>query len=213
MTATIFFGLLAALAATPQVPSDRAPRPRIVALGDSLTSGHGIGQARAFPAVLQQKLDAAGFNFEVVNAGISGATTADGVRRVERALTGDVRVLLVALGANDGLRGVPVADVRSNLERIIAKAQARDIQVLLCGMDALPLYGWDYTVAFHKTFPELAARYNVPLVPFMLRGVIGDEAMMQRDHIHPNPEGARQIAENVWPYLTPLLENVPALTR
>jgi acyl-CoA thioesterase-1 len=174
-------------------------------LGDSLTSGRGIGVANAYPAVLQRKLDAEGLSFEVVNAGVSGATSSDGVRRLGPALEGDVRFLIVALGANDGLRGVPVERLTANLSRIIGEAQSRGISVLLCGMDALPLYGWKYTVAFHQTFPALAERYGVPLVPFMLQGVIGNEAMMQADHIHPNVDGARRIAENIWPYLRTLL--------
>jgi acyl-CoA thioesterase-1 len=185
---------------------NRAPRQeRIVALGDSLTSGHGIGTTRAFPAVLQQRLHAAGLDYSVVNAGVSGDTSAGALRRLDRALDGDVRVLVVALGANDGLRGIPVAQLTSNLSRIIETAQARGIAVLLCGMEALPIYGWDYSVAFHNAYRELAARYTVPLVPFMLTNVIGNPAMMQPDHIHPNAAGARTIADTIWPYLEPLV--------
>lgn len=184
------------------------PRPRIVALGDSLTSGHGIGAEHAYPVALQARIDEAGLSFEVVNAGVSGATSADGVRRLRSALQGDVRILIVALGANDGLRGVPVERLKSNLTRIISEAQSRNIAVLLCGMDALPLYGWNYSVAFHQTFRQLADEFHVPLVPFMLDGVIGIDGMMQRDRIHPNAAGARRIASNIWPYLQPLAEDV-----
>jgi acyl-CoA thioesterase-1 len=187
-------------------PPDPATAPRIVALGDSLTSGKGIGASTAFPAVLQEELDRGGFNFQMVNAGISGATTATGVRRVRDALDGNVRILIVALGANDGLRGAPVASVKSNLGKIIEIAQARGITVLLCAMEALPVHGWNYSVAFHFAYRELAEQYQVRLVPFMLANVIGRADMMQRDHIHPNAAGARAIAANIWPYLKPLLE-------
>jgi len=201
----MFFSSLA-LALVSAVAVAAAPNvPRIVALGDSLTSGHGIGASRAFPAVLQQRLESAGLNYSIVNAGVSGDTSSGALRRLDRALDGDVRLLIVALGANDGLRGVPVAQLRTNLGRIIEAAQARHIAVLLCGMEALPIYGWDYSVAFHNTYRELAQKYNVTLVPFMLANVIGNATLMQPDHIHPNSAGARAIADNIWPYLEPMV--------
>jgi acyl-CoA thioesterase-1 len=202
--------LVAAASASGPSAARAEPRSRVVVLGDSLTSGRGIGVNNAFPAVLQRKMDAEGLAFDVVNAGVSGATSSDGVRRLGQALEGNVRILVVALGANDGLRGVPIERLTSNLSRIIGEAQSRGVTVLLCGMDALPLYGWNYTVSFHKTFPALAERYDVPLVPFMLQGVIGNDAMMQADHIHPNVDGARRIAENIWPYLRPLVQGAAA---
>src|SRR5437868_12893295 len=128
-------------------------RPRIVAFGDSLTSGHGIGASRAYPAILQKTIDDAGLDYEVVNAGVSGDTSSRAVARLERALDGDVRVLIVALGANDGLRGAPVDQIKSNLSSVIETAQARGIEVLLCGMEALPNPrngGWNYSIAFHN---------------------------------------------------------------
>ena len=186
-------------------PRDAATAPRIVAFGDSLTSGHGIGASRAFPAILQQRLDAAGLNYTIVNAGVSGDTSTRALRRLDRALEGDVRILVVALGANDGLRGVPVAQLRANLSQIIEAAQTRGAAVLLCGMEALPIHGWDYSVAFHNAYRELAQKYNVTLVPFMLMNVIGNATLMQPDHIHPNAAGARTIADNIWPYLEPMV--------
>jgi acyl-CoA thioesterase-1 len=206
-----FSGLLLALASAIAVssgPPDRSAQPRIVALGDSLTSGRGIGAARAFPAILQQRLDDEGLAFAMINAGVSGDTSARAVRRLEQALDGNVRVLLVALGANDGLRGVPVAEIKSNLGRIVETAQARGISVLLCGMETLPIHGWDYTVAFHNAYRELAERYHTPLVPFMLMNVIGNREMMQPDHAHPNENGARAIADNIWPYLKALVSSL-----
>src|SRR5438093_12691 len=182
-----------------------ASRPRIVVLGDSLTSGRGIGSAFAFPALLQQRLDDAGLRYGMVNAGVSGDTSSGAVRRLERTLDGDVRVLIVAIGANDGLRGVPVARLNANLSRIIETAQARDISVLLCGMEALPIHGWGYSVAFHNAYRDLAARYQVTVVPFILMNVIGNPQLMQRDRAHPNAEGARMIADSIWPYLKTLI--------
>src|SRR5262249_10466273 len=196
--------------AVSSVPRAAAPRPRIVVLGDSLASGRGIGADKAFPAILQRKLDDDGLAYEVVNAGVSGDTSAGALRRFERLLEPNVRVLVVELGANDGLRGVDVDQVKSNLGRIIEAAQARGITVLLCRMEALPMYGWDYTVAFHKAFDELGRRYDVALVPFVLMNVIGNRDLMQRDRAHPNEAGARAIAENIWPYLKPLLTQTAA---
>jgi acyl-CoA thioesterase-1 len=189
---------------------DPAGRPQIVALGDSLTSGIGIGQAKAYPAVLQEWLDEAGLAFTMVNAGVSGDTTNRALNRLTRALAGNVKVLIVALGANDGVRGVPIEQIKANISRIIETAEARGIAVLLCGMEALPMHGWEYSVAFHRAWRELAERYDVPLVPFMLTNVIGNASMMQRDRIHPSAAGAREIAANIWPYLKPLVEDAAA---
>lgn len=180
-------------------------RPRIVALGDSLTSGHGIGASRAFPAVLQERLQQSGYALDIVNAGVSGDTTGRALLRFREALRGDVRVLVVALGANDGLRGVPVSEVRRNLSTIIQDAQSRGIAVLLCGMEALPMHGWNYTVEFHQAYVDLARQYDVPPVPFMMLSVLGNRELMQPDHVHPNAAGARLMADHVWPYLDALL--------
>ena len=188
-------------------PSNKtAQRPRVVAFGDSLTSGRGIGAADAFPAILQERIERDRLDYTVVNAGQSGDTSSRAMRRFDAALDGDVRVLILALGANDGLRGVPVAQLKSNLSRMIEKAQQRGVTVLLCGMEALPIYGWDYTVAFHNAYRELAKQYRVTLVPFILANVIGNPDMMQPDHAHPNAAGARAIADNIWPYLEPVLQ-------
>ena len=184
----------------------REDAPRIVALGDSLTSGRGIGTDEAYPAVLQERLVDGGYNYHVVNAGVSGDTTSRALRRYREALDGDVKVLIVALGANDGLRGVPVEQLKANLSVIIEEAQHRGIDVLLVGMDALPLHGWAYSVAFHRAYDELAARYAIPLVPFVLMNIMTDPSLMQRDRAHPNQAGARAIADLIWPHLQPLLK-------
>jgi acyl-CoA thioesterase-1 len=193
---------------TPGMPRAawRDGAPRIVALGDSLTSGRGIGKADAYPAVLQERLEDAGYHYDVVNAGVSGDTTGRALRRFRDALDGDVKVLIVALGANDGLRGVPVEQLEANLSVIVEEAQHRGIAVVLVGMDALPVHGWAYSVAFHRAYEELAERYRVPLVPFVLVNVMTNPSLMQRDHAHPNEAGARAIANLIWPYLLPLLK-------
>ncbi len=180
--------------------------PRVVVLGDSLTAGLGLPARDAYPTLLQQRLKAEGSPFEVVNAGVSGDTSADGLSRLDWALEGDVRVLVVALGGNDGLRGLPVEQLRDNLAAIIERAQAKDIRVILAGMDAPPNYGRDYIVAFHKVYPALAAKYHVPLVPFLLQNVAGIESLNQHDGIHPTAAGARIVADTVWTALKPAVE-------
>ncbi len=190
---------------TPTEPSATgvASVRRVVVLGDSLAVSPSL--AHAFPAQLQDMIDREGLPWGVVNAGINGDTTAGGVRRVEALLTADVGALVVALGANDGLRGVPTDAVARNVSAIIEVAQARGIAVLLCGMETLPTKGWDYMLAFHRIFPDLASKHQVPLVPFLLSGVALVPEMNGSDGFHPNAAGARQIAENVWPSLDRLL--------
>jgi acyl-CoA thioesterase-1 len=193
-------------AAAPVPQSTPAPtRPRIVALGDSLTAGLGLAQEDAYPALLQQRVDREHLNYEVVNAGVSGDTSAGGLSRLDWALDGDVKVLIVALGGNDALRGLPPEELRRNLSTIIERAQGRGIKVLLCGMEAPPNFGRDYAVGFHRVYPELAKKYNVALVPFLLDKVAGIESLNQRDGIHPTAQGARIVAENVWAVLRPML--------
>jgi acyl-CoA thioesterase I len=177
----------------------------IVALGDSLTAGPGLTSAQAWPSLLQERMRREGYPHRMVNAGISGDTTAGALRRLDAALTPDTGLLIVALGANDGLRGVPVEEVRRNLSAIIERAQARNIRVLLCGMQTLPTRGWDYTLAFQRIFPDLAQQYNVPLMPFLLAGVVGNPELNLGDGIHPNAAGMQRIADAMWPYLEPLL--------
>jgi acyl-CoA thioesterase-1 len=184
----------------------RATRPRVVALGDSLTAGLGLPPEAAYPALLQQRIDQAGLNYQVVNAGVSGDTSAGGLSRLDWALDGDVRVLIVALGGNDALRGLPVDELRRNLSSIIERAQERKIRVLLAGMEAPPNFGQSYTVSFHKTYAELARQYKVTFVPFLLEGVAGIESLNQRDGIHPTAEGARIVADVVWRSLGPMLK-------
>ena len=180
--------------------------PKIVAFGDSLTAGLGLPQAASYPALLQQKLDADGFNYEVVNAGVSGDTTAGGVRRIDWALDGEVRVVILELGANDILRGQSVDEMKRNLSTIIERAKARGAMVLLTGMEAPTNSGPEYRKAVHEAFPSLAHQYQIHLIPFFLDGVAGIESLNQRDGIHPNEEGTKIVAGTVYKSLRQMLD-------
>jgi acyl-CoA thioesterase I len=188
-----------------QAQTPRAARPRVVVLGDSLSAGLGLPPQEAFPAVLQRKIDADNLKFEVINAGVSGDTSAGGLRRLDWALEGDVQVLILGLGANDGLRGLPVDEMRRNLSTIVERAQARHITVVLCGMEAPPNFGASYTTAFRAAFKDVATKHDVAFVPFLLDGVAGLADLNQEDGIHPNARGAQRVADTVWSTLRPLL--------
>lgn len=183
--------------------------PVVVAFGDSLTAGPGLRADETYPAFLQRRARQAGYPHVFLNAGVSGDTTADAVRRLETALVPAARVVIVALGANDGLQGVPIATIRHNLETIIERARSRELRVLLCGMETPPVHGWQYSVDFHRLFPDVAGRYGVPLMPFLLFDVAGNPDYNFGDRVHPNAAGMRVIAENMWPYVEPLLTNDP----
>ena len=194
--------------ATPSPSSAAAPvadAPVILALGDSLTAGLGLAQSQAWPTLLQARIDAAGLKYRVVNAGISGDTTATGLARIDWQLSQKPVVIILELGANDGLRGLPVAEARANLGKIIARAQAAGARVLLAGMQVPPNMGPEYSAAFRDMFPALADEYKTPLIPFMLAGVAGDPALNQGDGIHPTAAGHVIVAETVWQHLQPLL--------
>jgi len=197
-------------APVPAAETPRGARPRIVVLGDSLTAGLGLDPSLAFPALLQARLDTEGLRYEVVNAGVSGDTSAGGLRRLDWALEGDVRVLILELGANDGLRGLPVSEMKKNLGEIIERAQRRGITVILAGMEAPPNYGERYTADFRQAYRDLAAQYGVRLIPFLLDGVAGIRELNQGDGIHPNREGAQIVEHTVWRALEPVLETAAA---
>jgi acyl-CoA thioesterase-1 len=194
----------------PEDPTAPPPRPKIVALGDSLTAGLGLVETQSFPALLQQRIDTEGYEFEVVNAGVSGDTSAGGLRRLEWALEGNVRIMILALGANDGLRGLSVADMKRNLTAIIEGARARGVTVILAGMEAPPNYGQEYAVAYRQAFREVALAQRVTFIPFLLQDVAGHSAMNQGDGIHPNAQGAAKVADNVWNVLRPMLDQMGA---
>jgi acyl-CoA thioesterase-1 len=185
---------------------DRSALPKIVAFGDSVTAGFGIGLDEAYPAVLQELLDREGYGYEVVNAGASRDTSAGGVRRLDWVLDGrDVEVLILALGANDGLRGLPPSEMKKNLADIIERAKARGIGVLLAGFEAPPDSRDRYLQEFVSVFPELAREHEVTLLPSFLQNVAGVSELNQEDGKHPNVKGARVLAENVFRALEPLL--------
>jgi acyl-CoA thioesterase-1 len=194
---------------SPAGPIDVAPAPdtapRIVFLGDSLTAGLGVSPAQAYPALIQERLRAGGYPHAVVNAGVSGDTSAGGLRRLDWSLQGRVDVLVVALGANDALRGLAVNELERNLDAIIEGARARGVRVLLAGMEAPPNFGPVYTRRFRAAYADLAKTERVAFVPFLLAGVAGVPALNQSDGIHPNPEGHRVIADLVWRQLEPML--------
>jgi acyl-CoA thioesterase-1 len=173
----------------------------VVFLGDSLTAGYGLDADQAYPSLVQQRLRAAGLAADVVNAGVSGDTSAGGLRRLDWALDGDVKVLVVALGGNDALRGLSTEELRRNLAAIIERAMARRLTVILAGMEAPPNLGRAYTSSFRQVYRDLAAQYRIALIPFLLEGVAGRPRLNQADLIHPNAEGARKIADLVWPHV------------
>lgn len=190
-----------------QMPPLVSDKPKIVAFGDSLTAGFGLTEKESYPYLLQEKIKADGYNYEVVNAGISGDTTLGGLERIEWSLEQDnVQILILALGGNDLLRGLSPRQMKENLAQIIEKAQAKNVKVLLCGMLAPPTMGAQYQRDFVNTFPDLAEKYKVEFMPFILEGVALDRKLNQPDGIHPNAEGARIMTENIYKSLNPLLK-------
>jgi acyl-CoA thioesterase I len=183
-------------------------RPVIVAFGDSLTAGFGLHEDQTFTALLQRKIDEKGLLYRVVNASVSGDTSAGGVSRINWVLgEGPIKFLLLELGGNDGLRGQPVAEMKKNLAEIIERAQNRGVTVILAGMEAPPNLGQEYTSEFRQTFRDLAKKYKLTLIPFLLEGVAGRREMNQPDGIHPNSAGEKLMTENVWRDIEPLLLN------
>jgi acyl-CoA thioesterase-1 len=187
-----------------------AAEPRTVLFyGDSLSAGYGLEDPAglSFPGLIQAKITEASLPYRVVNAGLSGETTAGGLRRIDWILRQQVDVFILELGGNDGLRGLPVATSRGNLVAIIERVRAKNpsVKILLAGMQMPTSMGPDYTVAFAAMFPEIAEQQKVTLIPFLLEDVGGMPSMNLPDGIHPNPEGHRRVAETVWTYLKPLL--------
>ena len=189
----------------------RGEVPLVLAFGDSLTAGLGLSSSEAYPALLQERLDEAGYQMQVMNAGVSGETTAGGLRRISWVLgeNSRVQILILALGGNDGLRGLPVDQMKDNLGQIILMAQTRGVHVLLAGMKAPPNFGTVYTENFQSVFKELNEEYDVVFLPFLLDGVAGVTELNQSDGIHPNEQGAERVAAHVWPVLESMLKVVP----
>lgn len=186
-----------------------AARKTIVILGDSLAAGFGVEPEQAFPALLQKKLEAAGWPGTVVNAGVSGDTSADGLARIDWLLRRKIDVLVLELGGNDGLRGLPVAATRTNLQAILDRVRQKypQVHLIVAGMQMPPNMGEEYDAAFRALFPELAAKNQAALIPFLLAGVGGRRELNQEDRIHPNAAGHALVAENVWRILQPVLQS------
>jgi len=181
-------------------------RPLIVCFGDSLTAGYGAEFGKSYPDYLQADLDAKGYHYRVVNEGISGNTTKDGVERLDSIVAMKPAIVVVEFGGNDGLRGLPIEDSRSNLDKIISTLKADGAKVVLAGITLPPDYGPDYIKQFNDTYSLLAKKYKVPMLPFLLKGVFGVEGMMQRDNTHATAEGNKIVAANVLPLIQPLLK-------
>jgi acyl-CoA thioesterase-1 len=178
----------------------------VLALGDSLTAGFGVDAEENFPSRLQVKIDNAGLTYKVVNAGVSGDTTAGGVRRINWLMKHEPQIVILALGANDGLRGLSTEEMRSNLDTMIRISQEHGARVLLAGMKALPNYGEDYILKFESVYPELAKKYDLPYLPFLLEGVAGVREYTRPDGLHPTGYGYKIIADLVWKHLQPMLK-------
>ncbi|MGB7843912.1 MAG: arylesterase [Salinimicrobium sp.] len=179
----------------------------ILFFGNSLTAGMGLDQNEGFPAVIQEKIDSLGMEYIVVNAGLSGETTASGSNRVDWVLNQEVDIFVLELGANDGLRGIPLEETRKNLQKIIDVVREKnpDVKIVLAGMQIPPNLGPEYTSDFKRIFPELVEKNNIEFIPFLLEGVAGRPELNQEDGIHPTAEGQEIVAKNVWEVLKPIL--------
>ena len=185
---------------------DAVSRPLLVCFGDSLTAGAGVAPDEAYPAVLQRRLDQAGFRYRVVNAGVNGNTTKDGVNRLSQVLEQHPQVVVVEFGGNDGLRGLPIAQAQRNLEAIVRALKAGGARVAVAGITLPPQYGGEYIRSFNAMFPTVASKYHVPLLPFVLQDVYGVPGDIQDDGIHATAQGNRQVAVNVEHLVLPLLK-------
>lgn len=197
-------------AESPQHTRNGGQGKAVVFFGDSLTAGFGLDPAQAFPALIQEKIKSRGWGFQVINAGVSGETTAGGLRRVDWILQRPIDVFVLELGANDGLRGQPVEQAKQNLQAIMDKVRGKypTARIVLVGMQIPANLGRAYTAQFRDIFPELAKKNRLPLIPFLLEGVGGIPALNLPDGIHPAPAGHKIVAENVWKVLEPVLKEV-----
>lgn len=179
----------------------------ILFFGDSITAGYGLNEEQAYPALIQEKIDSLELDYSVVNAGLSGETTAGGLRRVDWILQQEIDVFLLGLGGNDGLRGIDPENTKENLSGIIEKVREKDpeIQIVLAGMEAPPNLGEEYTSRFRQVFSEIAEEHDITFMPFLLEDVAGIDELNQPDGIHPTAEGQQIIADNLWDYIQPLL--------
>jgi acyl-CoA thioesterase-1 len=215
----VLVALLAALSLQSAEAAKRDPSNMItiVALGDSLTAGYGLSRKQAYPALLSEKMREAGYEFEIVNAGSSGDTSTGGLRRLPAILRAHkkIDVLILELGINDAFRGVPIDQIRSNLQAIIDQTRARhpNVAIVVAGMQLPDFSSNDYVGAFGAIFAPLAEKNRATLIPYFLEGVGGNPALNQWDRVHPNAAGQRVLAENVWRVLEPMLRQIPVATR
>lgn len=179
----------------------------ILFFGNSLTAAYGLETEQGFPNIIQKRIDSLGLNYTVINSGLSGETTSGGLNRLDWVLNQDVDIFVLELGANDGLRGIPLDKSRENLQKIIdaVRQKNKDITIILAGMQIPPNMGPEYTTEFRGMFPELASENNVLLIPFLLEGVAGEPDLNLEDGIHPTAEGQKIVAENVWEVLGPVV--------
>ena len=191
----------------------RVTQPEKVMLffGNSLTAGYGVDPDDAFPNLIQTRLDSLDMPYKVINAGLSGETTASGANRIEWVLREPVDIMILELGGNDGLRGIDPGETKKNLQEIISIARAKypDMKIIIAGMESPPNMGQPYTAAFRSVFQDLASENQLPLIPFLLAGVGGDPELNLDDGIHPNEQGHKIVADNVWMVLEPLLTQMP----
>jgi acyl-CoA thioesterase-1 len=183
---------------------------RILFFGDSITAGLGIEKENAFPARIQQKIDSLGWNFNAVNAGLSGETSAGGLRRVDWMLRQPVSVFVLELGGNDGLRGIDLDATKTNLQKIIDKVEAKypEAKIIITGMQVPPNLGPEYTEQFREMYPELAEKNNATLIPKILNELGGNEELMQSDGLHPTSKGHKLLAQKIWDTLKPILQDI-----
>jgi len=202
-----FFFLVIALAGNAQNQSDSL---NLMFFGNSITAGLGVQESEAFPSVIQQKIDSLGWKINVINAGLSGETSAGGLRRVDWMLRSPVDIFVLELGGNDGLRGIDLNSTKENLQKIIEKvfSEYPDARIVLAGMEVPPNLGPDYTRQFREMYTELAEKNDIALIPFLLEGVGRNPALMQNDGIHPNAKGHRKVAEVAWETVRPILEKM-----
>lgn len=224
MRTLIFIGLIVSLytyvpsaiaqniSAADSTTTENGSEQTILFFGDSITAGNGISKEDAFPALIQHKIDSLGWNFEVINGGLSGETSAGGLRRIDWLMQKKIDVMVLELGGNDGLRGIDPDETKRNLRAIIQKAKGNnpDIKILLAGMQVPPNLGKQYVSAFKQIYPTVAKQENAALIPFILEGVGGVDSLNQDDGIHPTEEGHEIVAETVWEQLKPLLRGIKA---
>jgi acyl-CoA thioesterase I len=212
MSKRLFIGFLFLASAGMFLCAASSMPKTILFLGDSITAGYGVDPSEAYPAIIKDKIEAKGWPFKVINAGVSGDTSAGGLSRLDWLLRNRIDVMILELGANDGLRGVPVQTIRTNLQAIIDRARQRypQVKIIIAGMKMPPNWGDAYGRQFERMFSEVAKKNKAALVPFVLEGVGGERALNQADAIHPTAEGHKRVAANVWKALEPVIKSLIA---